>query len=101
MGNEEVTTPITPEIENRKSSLTDNIRLKTNEDILNHLMTLLKSNQIGFSDMKKKIYFTYNVTILLYIVLFVLGILLLSVPLYYAYFKGNIAVYNSPSLAEV
>ena len=96
MGNGEVTTQtLSPEIENEKSSLTDELRLKTNEDLLKHLMTLLQSNQIGFSDMKKKIYLTYNVTIVLYIVLFVLGILLLSVPLYYAYFKGNIAVYNS------
>ena len=80
---------------NEKPAFTYEKRKETNERLLNHLMNSLKNNKKDFFDMRKKILITYNVTIILYIVLFVLGILLLSVPLYYAYFKGNIAVYNS------
>jgi hypothetical protein len=65
-----------------------------NEELMRNLHCTLRNNSNHFKDLKKKVNNTYVITVLLYSLVFFLGLALLSVPLYYA-FKGDIVTYNS------
>lgn len=65
-----------------------------NDGALITIKNVTEENKILFSDMRTKISNTFKITVGLYIALFILGFLLLSVPIWYAY-TGQIAVYNS------
>ena len=75
-------------------SLSDEEIKKENLKLLKHLNRVIGENTHIFVGMRKKIEFTYNVTVFLYVVLFSLGVLLLLVPVISG-LKGDIATFNS------
>jgi hypothetical protein len=80
--------------EENTESLSDEEIKKENLKLLKHLNRVIGENTHIFVGMRKKIEFTYNVTVFLYIVLFSLGVLLLLVPVISG-LKGDIATFNS------
>jgi len=61
-------------------SMTEEEREEANKDIVKHLQTTLKDGRRELGALRGKLSFTYVVIVVLSIVMFVLGIVLLSVP---------------------
>lgn len=74
--------------------LTEDQRMKKNIDLLKSIEQSFKDNKKLFQDLRKKVVTTYWITVTLYVFLFILGIILLSVPVAAAY-RGDITSINS------
>ena len=71
-------------------SMTEEERGKANRFIVKHLEDTMKDGRKELGGLRVKLAFTYTVIVVLSIIMFLLGVVLLSVPIMAAY-KGNIA----------
>jgi hypothetical protein len=80
---------MTDEIPGKKTMLSENERMKANEFIVHFLQNMMNEGKQELGKLRRKLSVTYWVIIFLSIIMFVIGIVLVSVPAIAA-FRGDI-----------